>query len=261
MGRLDGKVALITGAGSGLGQASAVLFAEEGAKVAVVDIVPAGGQETVRMVKEAQGDAIFIEADVSKAAEVEKMTKMTVDKYGRIDILYNIAAVVGSGFVPMLETTEEDWDLINSVNLKSVFLSSKCAIPVMLNQGGGVILNTASNSALYPTWGLSAYCASKAGVILLTKTMALEYGEHNIRVNCLCPGGMLTPLAEKEMPSDPEIRQQMLKRWLMPRQVAQAALLLVSDDAGGVNGAVLVADGGGTAGIVIPQWGKAKAGK
>jgi len=252
MGKLDGKVALITGAASGIGRASALLFAEEGAKVAVADYVPAQGQETVKMIEEAGGEAIFIEADVSKAADVEKMVKTTVDTYGRIDILFNNAGIMGA-FAPTAKTTEEKWDLIMNINLKGVFLGSKYAIPVMLDQGGGVIVNTASTAGMDALPNLPAYSASKGGVILLTKAMAMEYGKKNIRVNCICPGGIRTPIAaasgvageQSPLPGQP------LRRIGEPEDVAQAALYLASDDSSYITGAALVVDGGWTSGRLL----------
>ena len=253
MGKLDGKVALITGAGSGMGRAAALLFAKEGAKLAAADYDPAGGQETVRMIKEAGSEAIFIEADVSKAADVERMVMMTVEAYSRIDILYNNAGIPGRKMVPTAETTERDWDMVLDINLKGVFLGSKYAIPVMLDQGGGVIINTASVAGILASPNFSAYCASKAGVILLTKAMALEYGKRNIRVNCICPSFVQTPFTEPLMPVDPEaqqafLRAQTLGRIGRPEEIAQAALYLASDDSTLVTGTALLVDGGWTAG-------------
>ena len=255
MGKLDGKVALITGAGSGIGRATALLFAKEGAKVVVADYVPVGGQETVRMIKEAGGEAIFVEADVSKASDVERMVKTAVDAYGRIDILYNNAGITRAA--PTAETTEEEWDLVLDINLKGVFLGSKYAIPVMLNQGGGVIINTASIAGISGFRGMSAYCASKAAVILLTKTMALEYGRQNIRVNCICPGVIQTAMTKAWNP-DETVQQvpprgQPVKRGGQPEEIARAALYLASDDSSFVTGAALVVDGGLTAGVRIAR--------
>lgn len=251
MGKLDGKVALITGAGSGIGRATALLFVKEGAKVVVVDYVPEGGEETVRMVREAGGEAIFIEADVSKAADVERMIKTTVDKYGRIDILYNNAGIMGA-YTFTADTPEKNWDTILNINLKGVFLGSKYVIPVMLNQGGGVIINTASTAGMIGLPGLPAYCASKAGVVQLTKTIALEYADQNIRVNCICPGGILTPMTQLPDPAEaqPPFRQsQPMRRFGGPEEVAQAALYLASDDSSYVTGIALVVDGGWATGI------------
>jgi meso-butanediol dehydrogenase/(S,S)-butanediol dehydrogenase/diacetyl reductase len=252
MGKLDGKVALITGAGSGIGRATALLFVKEGAKVVVVDYVPEGGEETVKMIREAGGEAIFIDADVSKVADVERMIKTTVDKYGRIDILYNNAGIMGA-YAFTADTPEEKWDTIVNINLKGVFLGSKYAIPVMLNQGGGVIINTASTAGMLGLPGLPAYCASKAGVIQLTKTIALEYADQNIRINCICPGGILTPMSRPPDAADavqPPFRQpQPMRRFGEPEEVARAALYLASDDSSYVTGAALVVDGGWATGI------------
>ena len=250
MGKLDEKVALITGAGSGIGRATALLFAAEGARVAVADCVPAGGQETVRMIKEAGGEAIFIEVDVSKAADVERMVKTTVDTYGRIDILHNNAGIQGS-FTPTTDLKEEDWDTIINTNLKGIFLGSKYAIPVMLNQGGGVIVNTTSAAGIVGIPYVAAYCASKGGVIQLTKAMALEYAGQNIRINCVCPGGVQTPMMEQWIPVEAEARQAFMQglpggRAIQPEEIARAVLYLASDDSSSAIGSVLVIDRGWT---------------
>ncbi len=251
MDRLDGKVALITGAGSGIGRAGALLFAEEGAKVAVADYVPMGGQETVRMIKKAGGEAIFIEVDVSKAADVENMVRTTVDTYGRIDILYNNAGIMGTE-APTAEATEEDWDRVIDTNLKSVFLASKYTIPVMLNGGGGVIVNTASITGFIGSPRLPAYGASKGGVIQLTKAMALEYADRNIRVNCICPGVIETPMTETDgLARRTDFIPQ--KRAGRVDDVARAALYLASDDSSYVTASSLVVDGGWTAQVLMPS--------
>ena len=251
MGKLDGKVALITGAGSGIGRATALLFAEEGARVVVADYVAAGGGETVKMIREAAGEAIFVEVDVSKAVDVQKMIKATLDAYGRIDVLYNNAGIMGK-YVFTADMAEKDWDRIIEINLRGVFLGSKYAIPVMLAQGGGIIVNTASTAGIIGLPGQPAYCASKAAVIQLTKTAALEYADQNIRVNCICPGGIITPMSQ---PSDlseamPPFRQsQPMRRMAGPEEVARAALYLACDDSSFVTGTALTVDGGWTAGI------------
>jgi NAD(P)-dependent dehydrogenase (short-subunit alcohol dehydrogenase family) len=252
MGKLDGKVALITGAGSGIGRASALLFAKEGAKVAVVDYVPEGGRETVKMIKKAGGEAIFIEADVSKAADAERMVKTTVDTYGRIDILFNNAGIMGP-LARTAKTTEEQWDLVVNINLKGVFLGSKYAIPVMLNQGGGVIVNTGSTAGIGALPRLPAYSASKAGVIQLSKAMAMEYGGRNIRVNCICPGGIQTPIAAASGLTGEQtvLPGQPIRRVGQPEDIAHAVLYLASDDASYVTGATLIVDGGYTSGRVM----------
>jgi len=254
MGKLDGKVALITGAGSGMGQATALLFASEGAKVGIVDYVTKEGQNTVGMIKEAGGEAIFIQADISKATDTERMVETIVETYGRLDILHNNAGI-SQRMVPTAETTEEEWNRIIDVNLKGVFLGSKYAIPVMLKQGGGVIINTSSASGLEGWAGLGAYTASKGGVVLLTKTMALDYAGHNIRVNCICPGFIHTPMMDRQLPKDPQAKQAVTMRIQspmgrvgQPQEIAKAALYLASDDSSYVTGAVLVVDGGLIAG-------------
>ncbi|TET88682.1 MAG: glucose 1-dehydrogenase [Dehalococcoidia bacterium] len=253
MGKLDGKVALITGAASGIGRATALLFAKEEAKIAVADYVPAGGQETVKMIQKAGGDAVFIEADVSQAANVERMVKTTVNAYGQIDILFNNAGVGQTGD-SMVETTEDEWDRVLNINLKGVFLCSKYAIPVMLDQGGGVIINTASIAGLVGLPGIPAYGVSKAGVIQLTRMMAAEYGRQDIRVNCICPGAIQTPMTESvSLPMDAYIQVQFLNRTGQPEDIARAALYLASDDSSFVTGVALVVDGGWTVSPRMPR--------
>ncbi len=250
MGKLDGKVALITGSGSGIGRATALLFAREGAKLMVADYVPAGGQETVRMIKEAGGEAAFIEVDVSKSADVQRMIKTTVDTYGRIDVLFNNAGIQGP-LLPLAEITEDDWNLVLSTNLSSVFLGSKHAIPVMLQQGGGVIISTSSTMGLGGKAGIAPYACTKAGIISLTKTMAAEYGSAGIRVNCICPGVIYTPMGG---PSADllDMNYIPLRRAGQPEEIAKAALFLASDDSSFVTGVPLVVDGGWVAEVMFP---------
>jgi len=250
MGKLDGKVALITGAGSGIGRATALLFAEEGAKVAVADRAPAGGQETARMIEDSGGEAIFIEADVSKAADVERMVKTTADTYGRIDILYNHAGI-NSPIAPIAELTEEDWDLVLNTNLKSVFLGTKYTIPVMLKQGGGIIINTASIMGMCAQTYISPYCASKAGIILFTKATSVEYSKHNIRANCICPGFITTPMTDPWLPAV-QMDHTPPGKAGEPENIAKAALYLASDDSAYVTGSSLVVDGGYSAEWAVP---------
>jgi len=250
MGRLSGKVALITGAGSGIGRATALLFAQEGAGVAVADRVSVGGKETVKMIRDATGEATFIEADVSREAAVQEMVKTAVNKYGRIDVLHNNAGIQ-EPFTPTADLGEEIWNSILDTNLKSVFLTSKHAIPVMLKQGGGVIINTTSAAGIVGLPNVAAYCASKGGVIQLTRSMALEYAPQNIRINCICPGGTRTPMMEQWIPVDPAAREAFLKalpggRAIQPEEIARAVLFLACDDSSSAIGAVLVVDRGWT---------------
>lgn len=251
MGRLEGKVALITGAASGIGRASAVLFAREGARVAAADRALPGAQETVAIIKKAKGEAIAIAADVSRAADVEAMVNMTVDVYGRLDILFNNAGISFRTLAFTADLSEEDWDAVLDTNLKSVFLASRLAIPIMIKQGGGVIVNTSSANGLGGGPLVSPYCASKAGMILLSKTMAAEYAKQKIRVNCICPGMSNTPMMAPNLPA---LQMDFIPQGRAgePEEIAQAALFLASDDASYVTGVFLPVDGGWSAQLVVP---------
>jgi NAD(P)-dependent dehydrogenase (short-subunit alcohol dehydrogenase family) len=251
MDRLADKVALITGAGSGIGRATATLFAREGAEIMVADFVPQSGHETVRLIQEAGGQAAFVEADVSKSSDAQKMITSTVDTFGRLDILFNNAGIQGK-FTMTADLAEEVWDRVFATNVKGVFLGSKYAIPVMLKQGGGVIISTASVSGMMGLPGVAAYGASKAGVIQLTKTMALEYADRNIRVNCICPGTIMTGITAAAYDPDnpPPFKQsQAMRRYGQAEEVAKVALYLASDDSSFVTGTCAVVDGGYTAGV------------
>ncbi len=248
--KLEGKVALVTGGASGFGRAISTLFAKEGAKVSVVDINADGGQETVELIKQSGGVAQFISADVSKASDVEQMIKATVSAYTRLDILLNNAGI------PMMSTPIEDvdeqlYDRILAVNLKSVFLGCKYVTPIMKKQGGGVIINTASMSGVRPRAGISAYAASKGGVILLTKSVALQLAPFSIRVNAISPVVADTPMlsgfvgdANLEQARQASASTIPLGRMAKAEDVAYAALYLASDEASMVTGINLEVDGG-----------------
>jgi len=252
---LIGKVAIITGGTSGIGQATARLFCREGAKVVAVGRTWSKGEETIQLIRKEGGDALYIQGDVSKAVDVQSMVNRTLEKYGRIDILFNNAGMQ-LFYKPLEETSEEEWDEIIRVNLKSVFLCSKYVVPVMKRQGGGVIINTASTLGFVGQAGFVAYCASKGGVIQLTKALALELAPYNIRVNCVCPGTtvkatdkgfiaygkLLDPEKVKE-----RVRLHPLGRLATPEDVANAVLFLASDRSSFITGSALVIDGGYTA--------------
>ena len=248
MGQLDGKVALITGAGSGIGRASALAFAREGAKVAVADIVVEGGEETVRMVKEAGGEAFFIKVDVSNAAEVEAMVNAVVDTYGRIDCAYNNAGIEGR-LASTDEYPEDVFDKVIDINLTGVWLCMKYELPHMLKQGSGAIVNTASGAGLIGVAGMSAYVASKHGVVGLTKTAALEYAKSGIRVNSVCPGLIQTPMVERITADQPQLGEALVAaepvgRTGKPEEIAESVVWLSSDAASFVTGHAMSVDGG-----------------
>lgn len=251
MNKLDGKVALITGASSGIGRATAILFANEGAKVVAVATNIERGEETVSLIKKQGGKAIFVRANVSKSKDVQNMVQAAVDKYGRLDVLFNNAGITGP-VAPLHESREEDFDKVINTNLKGVYLGMKYGIPQMLQQGGGAIINTGSESALVGFSGLSAYCASKGGIIQITKAAAVEYAKQDIRVNCICPGGIQTPMLEGFIAGSREVLEQFLQRYPMgrigrPEEIAQTALFLASDDVGFMTGAIISVDGGAVA--------------
>lgn len=245
MKRLKDKVAIVSGAGSGIGREIALLFAGEEAIVSVADYVTEKGEETVRQIRQGGGEAIFIKADVSQASDAERMVKQTVEKYGRLDILCNNAGILGD-VAPVGEASEENWDRVIAVNLKSVFLCSRYAVREMVKRGGGVIISSSSTMGLVGLPGNTAYSASKGAIIQFTKTMALEYASSNIRVNCICAGWIDTPM--NEILDEPVIRwivrETPVGRLGKAEEVAQAALYLASDESSFVTGTALVVDGG-----------------
>ncbi len=251
--RLAGKVSVITGAGSGIGRAAALLFAREGARVVAADIAPAAAQETARMIRDAGGEVTAVEVDVTRAASVQGMVAAALQATGRLDVLVNNA---GYGFAATVEETEEEaWDRLMAVNLKGVYLGCKYTIPVMRRQGGGVIVNTASTVALVGIERRAAYCASKGGVAALTRAMALDHVRDGIRVNCVAPGTIETPYFTDVFAKSPDpaaLRRELEGRQAMgrmgrPEEVAQAMLYLACEESSFVTGSVLVVDGGWTA--------------
>lgn len=245
---MKGKTALITGAGSGIGRATALAFANAGANVVVADVDHAGGDETVRAIGRTPGTGLFVAADVSRRADVEMLIDTAVKTYGRLDCAFNNAGVQGA-LSPTHECSEENWDLITGINLKGVWLCMKYQVAQMLKQGGGAIVNNSSNFGLVGSVGMPAYSAAKHGVIGLTKTAALEYAKQGIRVNAVCPGPVQTPLVDKIVAVRPEIVGAITDREPVGRmgqasEVAGAVVWLCSDEASFVTGAVLSVDGG-----------------
>jgi NAD(P)-dependent dehydrogenase (short-subunit alcohol dehydrogenase family) len=249
---LAGKVALITGSGSGQGRVAAVLFAREGARVVVSDVNVAGGEETVRLVGKGGGEAIFHAADVSKATDVEALVEAATRAYGGLHVLYNNAAIWGGGDNFVTDLGEDAWDRIVAVNLKGVYLCCKYGIPALIGAGGGSVINTASAAGLIGSRNRShAYSATKGGVIALTRAMAVAYARRGVRVNAICPGGVDTPMIASLI--DTEDRRQRfaqahpLGRLGTPEDVAYCALYLASDESSWVTGAAFPVDGGFTA--------------
>lgn len=247
MGTLDGKTALITGSARGLGQATALSFARQGARVVVADIRHAG-EETVAMIREAGGEAIFVAADVSQSSDVQAMVQAAVNTYGGLDCAVN-NAVLDIGPNPLADIPEEDWDRSIAVNLTGVFLSMKYQIRAMLEGGGGAIVNVGSGNEFGAAPGIAWYMAAKHGLYGLTKVAALDYAARGIRINAIGPGVMLTPLMREAVARDPDHAEFLknlspMQRFGNPGEVAEAAVWLCSDAASFVLGHTLVVDGG-----------------
>ena len=248
--RISDKVAIITGAASGIGRATAILFAKEGGKVVVADKNEVGGNETVDLIRSDGGQAIFDYVNVTSATDIQGMVKTTIDTYGKLNILVNNAGIAIR--LPVVDLSEEDWDRNIDVNLKSIYLSSKYAIPRMIENGGGSIVNIASIYGIVGGRIRAAYAASKGGVVNLTRSMALDYALHKIRVNCVCPGFVNTPLL-KNILKNKEEYQALADLHPMGRlgdmlEIALGVLYLASDESSFVTGIALPIDGGYTAG-------------
>jgi 3-oxoacyl-[acyl-carrier protein] reductase len=248
--RLANKVAIITGAGSGMGRSTAVLFAAEGAKVAVADVSEQGINETVEEIKAKGGTAIGVRTDVSKAEDVQRMVAAAAERLGPPTVLYNNAGIEGESAY-LAKMAEEAFDQVIAINLRGVFLGMKYTIPHMIKAGGGSIVNQASIAGLIGIRGGAGYAAAKAGVIALTRVAAVENGRHNIRVNCICPGAIETPMAVR-IRKGVEPKQQainrisVLERMGRPEEIARMALFLASDEGSFATGAPFVVDGGWT---------------
>ncbi len=254
MGKLDGKVAVITGAGSGIGKATALLFAQHGAKICAVDLDKARAEATAAEIVNREGQAVAEQADVSDRLSIQSLAQRVVAKYGRVDILFNNAGIGHSGSV--LECTEEDWDTVMSVNVKGVYLCCHFFLPHMLAQGEGNIINMASVLALTGVPKRAVYSASKGAIVALTRQMAIEYARRNIRVNCISPGTVETPWIKRllEERDDPEaVRKNLQARHPIGRlgtadEIAHAVLYLASPESAFATGMNLVIDGGASAG-------------
>jgi NAD(P)-dependent dehydrogenase (short-subunit alcohol dehydrogenase family) len=248
--RLDGKVAVITGAGSGMGRVAARMFAAEGANVVVAEFATRAGDETVRLVSESGGAAMFVKADVSQEADARTMIEAAVDEYGRVDVLYNNAGIMPEADHSVIDTDVDVWDQVMAVNLRGVFLGCKYAIPRMVEQGSGSIINVSSFVALL---GCSvpqdAYTASKGAVLSLTRSLAVQFGPKGVRSNAICPGPIETPLLMDWLLKDEAAKQLRLARnptgrFGKPEEIVNAAIYLASDESRWTNGAQFVIDGG-----------------
>jgi NAD(P)-dependent dehydrogenase (short-subunit alcohol dehydrogenase family) len=253
-GALEGRTAIVTGGASGIGKATCLLFAREGASVAVVDQDEAGAKAVAEAIGDQGGEAIFLQADVASEEECRGVVDAVKERFGHLDILFNNAGIIRRTSV--VDSTPEEWDRVVAVNLRSVFLMSKFALPIITAGGGGAIVNTSSGWGLMGGKRAASYCATKAAVVNLTRAMALDHASDNVRVNCVCPGDTATPmladearqLGEDEDDFMEDAADRPLGRIGTPEDVAQAVLYLASDASSFVTGVAFPVDGGGTAG-------------
>ncbi|MGE0801417.1 MAG: SDR family oxidoreductase [Lautropia sp.] len=244
-GRLEGKVTLVTGASTGIGRAAAFAIARAGSRVIVsAGSNVKGGEETAAAIREAGGEATFVRADISKAAEVRLLIERTIECYGRLDCAFNNAGVEVSKRGPTAECPEDEWDRVVDINLKGTWLCMKYEIPRMLEAGGGAIVNTSSTTGLRGYGNISPYVASKHGIVGLTKAAAVEYGKLGVRVNCLCPGGVMTPQLERILATGRRPSTGVLGRFGKPEEVADVVVFLLSSEAALMHGHALPLDGG-----------------
>jgi NAD(P)-dependent dehydrogenase (short-subunit alcohol dehydrogenase family) len=251
MARLDGKVALVTGAGSGIGRASALALAGAGARVAVCDRDAEGGHHTVELIEKGSGEAMFVAVDVTDPGAVAAMVAGVEEAYGRLDCAHNNAGIIGASALTA-DYDDAEWDRVIAINLTAVFRCIRAELPAMMRAGGGAIVNTASYAGLVGVPRISAYVASKHAVVGLTKAVAVEYGRKGIRVNAVCPGSTRTPMVEEHVRGDTRIEEAMaavspMRRLAEPDEIAATVVWLCSDDASFVNGHALAVDGGAVA--------------
>ncbi len=258
MGRLEGKVALITGAASGMGKIAATLFAREGARIVLADVADEAGRATADEIGQAGGEALYVRADVSNADDVQRMVTAAIDRFGSLTVLYNNAGIFPADDGSVTETPDTTWDRVMAINLKGVFLGCKYGIPAMLDSGGGSIINVASFVALMGAAAAQiAYTTSKGGVLAMTREIAVEFARKGIRANALCPGPIETPLLQ-ELLADPARRERRLVhiplgRFGKAEEIANAALFLASDESSFITGSTFVVDGGITAAYITPE--------
>jgi len=249
--RLQGKVAAITGAGRGIGRAAAELFAREGARVALLEIDEKSGQDAASTILATGGEAVFIPTDVADAEDVKSSFATIEEQFGALHILYNNAAIfLREEDGPVSELSHQTWEHILSVNLSGVFYVCKYAIPLIIRSGGGSVINTSSSAGVIGIPNCDAYTATKGAVISLTRSMAVEYGPQNVRVNCIAPAAIYTDMVRESNLDDPEFNEELflattpVRRWGTPGDIARIALFLASDESSYLNGAIIVADGG-----------------